>query len=1407
MFEFFDFENIESYLPIDSYQNILVIYDDNVYHHYNKKIDSLSFYKYQIESGESSKILKTKLEIEDFMFSNNFNKKSCLIALGGGVVGDLTGFIASTFMRGIDFYQVPTTLLAMVDSSIGGKTGIDNKWGKNLIGSFYLPKKILCDVNFLATLKEEEFINGLAEVIKTAIVANPKLWKFLNNNNFKSIYQNSSNLEKMIEMTAKTKLGIVNQDFDEKLNQRHILNFGHTIGHAIEALTLEKHGYCVAIGMAKEILLKQDNKYMVPFHLQKQIINCLIKYKLPVDINLELNHQDILDKLKLDKKNGLLVLVKDIGNPFLTEFSPEQILDTLSLEREITYQETSFIDTNILCPSSKSETNRVLILAALGEGEIQINNLLMSDDTIYMIQALQTLGTSIKILDSSTVKVRGNCGKFNFANNTTIYLGNSGTCVRFLTAVLGLLNTTKTVIITGDSYMQKRPIQDLIDCLSNLGVDITSINNDGCPPLIIKGKNTYINSNRIKISTATSSQYLTGLLLACPLVPNNNIIETEGNLVSQAFIDLTVNIIRNFGIDIKYEKNIFFINHQYYKNPNEYTIQADASSASYLLGLSALLNKPIIINNLNNQNKQGDLLINKTALNDLGFELMINQKECMIDFFSNKQLDNTRIIDCDSSDTFLTWAIVACFIPGTTKIINIANQNVKECKRIDVIYQHLVEAKVNIKMIGTDLEIIGNTAKNYQGIYVDCHNDHRIAMSFALFGLMVPGVVLSDYTCVNKTFPSFWELVSDFGLLTNYVKKNKDIESNYQPIILIGMTKSGKSTLGKAFAKKYNKTFVDTDQLIAKNFGLSPEEIIKTNGWDYFRKIESVVFQEILDKQTYQVISTGGGIIERYENLDRLRKYKYVIHVIRNFNQVQKYVDKELWKNKLQETWESRKDKYLQYSKYQFFNDYDENKFNNWLSKIINPVKINPISFFLCLDGSNLSDKREFFENLKVDAIELRFDLYQSNSLELLDQQINFLHQFTNIPIIFTIRSEKEGGKSNLNDFQTIQFLERAIYNGVSLIDIELRLEELINRKHCLVIGSCHSESWNKMETTVKKGFYYHKPDILKMVGNIKFNESMLELSEQFKVNKIVIASGSEGKITRINNKFLTPITDLHFNKAAPGQLTREEIETVRKIIWQKKEFYLIGQNINKSPSPFIHNHVFDHYKLYNNYQLLDTHNFRLIENTINSNNFAGASVTIPYKEDIINLMDDLSIDAKNIGAVNTIIKKDKKLFGDNTDWKAIYNILKSYNIATYGCVIGTGGAARSAYYAFQKAGIEFDILGRNFEKGLKLVKEFGAKQFIEINQLSLKHQIVIICVPTSVKIPFHNLNLDSMPIVIDMSYSKESPRDYPQNIVLYNGFEILKGQAIEQFKCWESDKKSLQQVYKEGMNLFLSGR
>ena len=526
--------------------------------------------------------------------------------------------------------------------------------------------------------------------------------------------------------------------------------------------------------------------------------------------------------------------------------------------------------------------------------------------------------------------------------------------------------------------------------------------------------------------------------------------------------------------------------------------------------------------------------------------------------------------------------------------------------------------------------------------------------------------------------------------------------------------------------------------------------------------------------------------------------------MIRDLNQVQKYVDKVLWKNKLKETWEVRKDIYLQYSKYQFFNDSDENKFNNWLSNIINPPKINPISYFLCLDGSNLSNKRDFFENLNVDAIELRFDLYQNNSIELLDQQINLLHKFTNIPIIFTLRSSQEGGKYNLDDYQTIKLLERAIYNGISLVDIELRLQKSIDRKHCLMIGSCHSEFWNKMETTVKKGFYFHKPDIIKMVGNIKFHESMLELSEQFNVNKIVISSGSPGKITRVNNKFLTPVTDTHFSKAAVGQLTKEEIESIRKIIWQKKDFYLIGQNISKSPSPFIHNHVFNYYQLYNNYQLLEIDSLDTIKDTINSDNFGGASVTIPYKEEIINLIDDLTNDAKNIGAVNTIIKKENKLIGDNTDWKALYNILKSYNTVSLGCVIGTGGAARAAYYAFQKAGIPFDILGRDDQKGDKLVKEFNAKNFLQINQLNDQHQIIIVCVPNYVIIPFENLNQRTIPIIIDMSYSKENSRNYPKTVVLYNGYQILSGQAIEQFKCWESNRNNLDKVYNLGMKLFL---
>ena len=199
-------------------------------------------------AGERSKTLETYAELVRGFAALSLTRSDVAYALGGGVVGDLTGFAAATYMRGIAFIQVPTTLLAMVDSSIGGKTGVDIPEGKNLVGAFHLPKKIIRDVKFLETLPEKEMKNGLAEMIKTAVLFDPEMFEILRTASPRSDF--SLPFAKLIERTASLKAKIVDEDFKEG-GKRKLLNLGHTFGHAIEKVSdfAIPHGEAVAIGM------------------------------------------------------------------------------------------------------------------------------------------------------------------------------------------------------------------------------------------------------------------------------------------------------------------------------------------------------------------------------------------------------------------------------------------------------------------------------------------------------------------------------------------------------------------------------------------------------------------------------------------------------------------------------------------------------------------------------------------------------------------------------------------------------------------------------------------------------------------------------------------------------------------------------------------------------------------------------------------------------------------------------------------------------------------------------------------------------------------------------------------------------------------------------------------------------
>ena len=292
-------DDINNYLNLN--RKVLVLTDSGVPAIYAQKVLEKSYegYLYIINQGEESKSFENFGLILDYLVEKEFSRTDCIVALGGGVVGDLAGFVASTYMRGIDFYNIPTTLLSQVDSSIGGKTAIDKKGIKNVVGAFYPPKKVVIDPEVLKTLDTRQLHSGLVEAIKMAITSNEELFKMI---------ENSSDLlmdiDEIIYQSLLIKKEVVEID-PKETGLRKILNFGHTIGHAIEATSTYLHGESVGLGML----------YMTNSEVKKRLLNVLEKYKLPTKI--ENDSEELFKYISLDKKrsgnNLTIIYVEKLG--------------------------------------------------------------------------------------------------------------------------------------------------------------------------------------------------------------------------------------------------------------------------------------------------------------------------------------------------------------------------------------------------------------------------------------------------------------------------------------------------------------------------------------------------------------------------------------------------------------------------------------------------------------------------------------------------------------------------------------------------------------------------------------------------------------------------------------------------------------------------------------------------------------------------------------------------------------------------------------------------------------------------------------------------------------------------------------------------------------------------------------
>ena len=308
-----------------NFKKCFLVLDKNVPNRYVKKISKslkrFEVYKFIYNASEKNKNQKNVNKILNLLLKKNFSRDDCLISIGGGITGDVAGFAASLFKRGLKFVNIPTTLLSQVDSSVGGKTGINTSQGKNLIGSFYQPKIVISDVDFLKSLPFREIVCGYAEIVKHALIANKKLYNFLDDNINEILKLKSPTIEKSIYESCKVKKSIVEKDEKEK-NLRKILNFGHTLGHAIESHFLgEKksktllHGEAISIGMILEgyisyKILKMP--YEQCLHIKKTINSKFEKIKIDSE-----DSKSITNLIKFDKKSKdgkvLFVLLCEIG--------------------------------------------------------------------------------------------------------------------------------------------------------------------------------------------------------------------------------------------------------------------------------------------------------------------------------------------------------------------------------------------------------------------------------------------------------------------------------------------------------------------------------------------------------------------------------------------------------------------------------------------------------------------------------------------------------------------------------------------------------------------------------------------------------------------------------------------------------------------------------------------------------------------------------------------------------------------------------------------------------------------------------------------------------------------------------------------------------------------------------------
>jgi pentafunctional AROM polypeptide len=1487
---------------------------------------------YVIPAGEGSKSRETKSRLEAWMFEQRCFRDAVVVALGGGVVGDLAGFVAATYMRGVKVVQVPTSLLAMVDSSIGGKTAIDVPAGKNLVGAFHHPKVVVADVTVLDTLPDRELSNGLSEAIKHAAICDEALFSLFETQVDAIMGRDQSVLSHVIFESMKIKGAVVNQD-EREGGLRAILNLGHTIGHGIEAIMQPKllHGECCAIGHVKGAEVARAMGICSAATVGR-LSRALKAYGLPVEMPdparfPRCTAERVLRRMVLDKKNtkGTIrcVLLDAIGSvkrvgpgdsgSYAHTIAPELLRRVLSPGCTVRC-DLSRLPTPVRCapgftvPGSKSLSNRLLLLAGLSRGACRLRGLLASDDTEVMMTALEQLGLARFAWEDNgaTLVVEGTGGQFaadvvaKCKAAGGLYMGNAGTATRFIQSVLTLVGRRQTsaddgaragvdaadepdsgagagggISVLGSARALARPQGPLVEALKAHGCRIDYAGEEGHLPLVVHGGG--LPGGTFRIAGKVSSQFVSSVLLSAPFANEPMVIELveQGRPTSSTYIDMTVSCMKMFGVDVvksvSEEGNVRFAvpNNVVYayrggggdKSEGKQQsrtasttcqVECDASSATYPLAFAAVLSSSVTVHGVGSSSLQGDAGFANGVLEKMGCTVSTTTDTTTVEgpplYAKSAGLSCITVDMSDLTDAFMTAVAVAVFATGTTVITGIANQHVKECDRIAAMCDNLARMGITARNLPDGIEVDGigdrlwgddsgsidsGTSKKDDGeetaqqndplrsCVVDCYDDHRIAMSFAVVGaaayMLSEGrvvITIDDKACTAKTYPNFWDdIVAGLGLLVDGVtpehhqrqqQDQTELAANKQgglaspaeranaSIVIIGMRAAGKTTLSKALHAAKNQqqpqpqqqeeeeeaawTLLDLDEVLEAK-GRTVAQIVAEDGWEGFRREEEEILRTALrEHPTHHILSCGGGVVESPGACKVLREHWPVVQVKRHIDDIINDLEPKGTERRpnyaggesVRDVWNRRKPLFAKCSTHEFtiFKGDDawslvERDFLNFIQRITRGAPrrsaekyLSPHNNFVCLTlpdlsgvvaaagGGSKSDesacdheivkmlaRRPGADTTNSEAgaggspstAELRVDLLRSYEPGFVQEQLAILRRISppDVAIIFTIRTEPEGGQFPIEERAMFELMRVGPRAGVEFVDVETRWSNGLLRSflvdvartqpHVGILGSVHAvrRPLSSYRDADLVGLYDDAADafhdaaagveskelrrrVLDMVGCIKVvgraeqedasarihaaahaawngggggsgsssvisggdgnEEEEEEEEEESHVDVrgvaglpsicgvIGICTKRHGALSRVLNASLgsTPVCSPYMaTKAAPGQISQDEILAARKALGlvtvADRRFYcLFGYPISKSPSPTMHNAAFRRLGLPHRYGLVEVESqseedMAKVKGVLARSDFGGASVTIPLKEAVVPLMDDLS--------------------------------------------------------------------------------------------------------------------------------------------------------------------------------------